>query len=273
MFWAVINDGPFVPKLLSNQYVDVHFKRAARFVKYGYGGQVASSGNNFTFDYPTNLMGTMFSTQFGGLIMPYQKYTYDNATTIHNFASLGSGEFTTVTPANRGINMTYANQAPNTINWTTQIVRNRYILPGYFTSNFFNCSKVKVPVSVFRNTVASNSNYTVHTRSAGTYTTTVTLYERTSSGTITSRGTTTNSSGAAITNGTGQVTQTDDWEIDITLTGTPAEDSIMYFEVEVNFSAFQIACASNLPGFSYDWQVGLYHADEIKPRNIVIFYN
>lgn len=273
MFSAIVNDGPFVPKLLSNQYMDILFKRAARVVKYGFGWDNTSSGNNYTYTYAMNLMGTMFGLDFGGLLMPYKQYTYDNATTPHSFASLGSGEFTTQVPAVRRIFMNYANQAPNTLNWTTQIVQCRYLFPALFASQFFNSTKVKVPVSVGRWSIASNSNYTIHTRASGTYSTTVTIWEKTTGWSLVNRWSTTNSSGAAISSTTGQVSQIDDWEIDVTLTGTPAEDSIVYIEVEVNFASFQIASGTNLPGFSYEWRVGLNHVDEIKPRNIVIFYN
>lgn len=34
------------------------------------------------------LMGTMFGLDFGGLLVPYAKYIYDNSTTPHSFASL-----------------------------------------------------------------------------------------------------------------------------------------------------------------------------------------
>lgn len=271
MFSAIVNDGPFVPKLMSTEYMDILFKRGIRLAKYGYGGNLASSGNNYTYPYASNKMGTWLGVDFWGMLLPYKKYNYDNATTVHSFASLWGGEFTTVTPGNRLATMTYPDQAPATNTWTTQKVQNRYILPSLFVSAYFNEQTVTVPVWVIRNTIASNGNYTIHTRVSWTYTGTVTVYEQTSGGSVVNRGTNTATiSGAAISTGTGQVTENINYLCPITLTGTPAEDSILYIEVEITFASFTISSGSNYPWFSYNWQVGLYHADEIKPTNIVL---
>lgn len=271
MFSAIVNDGPFVPKLMSTEIMDIMFKRGLRLAKYGYGGNLASSGNNYTYPYTSNLMGTWLGVGFWGMLLPYKKYNYDNATTVHSFASLWGGEYTTVTPGNRLATMTYPNSTSQNLTWTTQKVQNRYILPCSFFSAYFNEQTVTVPVWVIRNTFASNANYTIHTRSCGTYTGTVTVYEQTSGGSVVNRGTNTATiSGAAITAGTGQVAKNINYLCPITLTGTPAEDSILYIEVEINFASFNITYAGSTPWFTYAWQVGLYHADEIKPTNIVL---
>jgi len=271
MFWTIINDGPFVPKLISPHLVDILFKRWVRMSKYWYGGNLASSGNNYTYTYALWLMWTWMGIQFWGLLLPFAKYNYDNATTVHSFASLWGGEFTTVTPGNRLATMTYPNSVSQNLTWTTQKVQNRYVLAWLFFSQFFNEQTVTIPVWVIRNSVASNGNYSIHTRSAGTYTGTVTVYEKTSGGSIVSRGSdTTTITGAAISAAVGQVTENTNFLCSVTLTWTPAEDSILYIEVEINFSSFNITYAGSTPGFTYDWQVGLYHADEIKPTNIVL---